>query len=70
METQTRIRSNEELYGDLELIPLPVEPIQQRIDFFEGKVKETMHGDQFEFYKYYKAWEHWKQIKQEHCLEE
>lgn len=71
MELKKTIKSNEELYGDFELIPLNLDAVQQRIDFFEEKVSVTMLGDdQLKFYKYHKAWEHWKEIKDKHCIKE
>ena len=71
MQLDTSVKGNEELYGDdIELIPLNLDAVDQRINYFGKKVKATMHGDQSEFYKYHKAWEHWKGIKENHCLKE
>ena len=67
MQLKQKISPNEELYGDFIPLPIPLEPVQQRIGFFRGKVEEYMHGDQEMFYKYHKAWIHWQGIKDEHC---
>ena len=68
MEIFNKIKSNEELYGDFELIPLPLEPVQQRIDFFNGKMKELikieyMNRDMDAFNKYTKARDFWKETR-------
>ena len=68
MEIKKRIKPNGELYGDFTPLPIPLEPIQQRIDFFEKKVEVALasnNGD--DLHKYHKAWTHWKGIKDEHC---
>ena len=67
MTIKNKIKPNEELYGDFELIPLNLDAVQQRIDFFEKKVAGTINGDQEMFYKYYKAWKLWEGLKGEHC---
>ncbi len=67
MELKKTIKPNEELYGDYELIPLNLDAVQQRIDFFEEKVEQTWRGNDVIFYKYHKAWEFWKEIKDKHC---
>ena len=67
MEINTTIKSNEELYGDFELIPLNLDAVQQRIDFFQNKVEIALSNNDGTLNKYHKAWEFWKEIKEKHC---
>ena len=70
MELKKTIRSNEELYGDYELIPLNVDAVDQRIDFFSDKItallKTNYNSD--ELTKFLKALNFWIELKDKHCL--
>ena len=68
MTTKQTIMPNDELYDGIELIPLNMDAVQQRIDYFDRKVRETINEDQFEFYKYHKAWTFWKELRDKHCI--
>ena len=68
METKKTIKSNEELYGDFELIPLNLDAVNQRILFFRGKVELALSTNDGTLDKYHKAWEFWKEIKEKHCI--
>ena len=75
MEFDTSIKPNCELYGEFELIPLNLEAVQQRIDFFEYKVQvhmgvHFMKRNNNALNKYMKARDFWKEIKEKHCLKE
>ena len=72
MEAKRTIRSNEELYGDLELIPLNLDAVQQRIDFFSNKVGVMLNSNynSGELNTVIKHWDFWKEIKEKHCLKE
>jgi hypothetical protein len=75
METKKTIQSNEELYGDFELIPLPYDAVEQRINFFRDKIAEEvsihfMDRDNEKLNKYMKASAFWIEIRDKHCLQE
>ena len=71
MESKKTIKSNEELYGDYELIPLNSDAVQQRIDFFYGKMDEYKDTKEYDlFNEYHKHWVFWQGIKAEHCIKE
>lgn len=72
MELKKTIKSNEELYGDFELIPLNASAVNQRIWFFEDKAREMLKGtyDTNELNKYIDAWNFWKEMKDKHCEKE
>ena len=73
MQIKNRIKSNDELYGDFELIPLNSDAVQQRINFFAEKVG-TLLKDEFydgsELNKYYEAMNFWRGIKDNHCAKD
>ena len=67
-----KIKSNKELYGDFELIPLPIEPVQQRIDFFDGKLGKLLkvhylEQDSEAIEATIKHKTFWEGIKEYHC---
>jgi len=75
MQIDTAIKPNCELYGDFELIPLNLEAVQQRIDFFRDRVSEEvvvhfMERNNNDLNKYMKARDFWKEIKEKHCIKE
>ena len=71
MKIKRGIKSNEELYGDFELIPLNLDAVEQRIEFFRSKVTAHMEKDNrgSDFLRDYIAWEFWKDMKDKHCLQ-
>ena len=75
MQIDTSIKPNCELYGDFELMPLNLDAVQQRIDFFIEKIKDMlqvhfMKRDSNELNKYMKARDFWIEIKDKHCLKD
>ena len=75
METKKTILSNEELYGDYELIPLNIEAVEQRINFFKDKITEQisthfMSRDSELLNRYMKASSFWIGIRDEHCIKD
>ena len=70
MTIKNKIKPNEELYGDFadKLIPLNLDAVQQRIDFFEAKCEsaweERRHED---FNAHHKDMNFWIGMKKEHC---
>lgn len=78
MERKQTIKSNEELYGDYELIPLDLDAVQQRINFFDYKVSDLMAREKYlkEHYEpavmndCIKHRAFWQGIKEEHCTKE
>ncbi len=70
MELKKTIKSNEELYGDYELIPLNLDAVQQRIDFFNERVGDALDNESYSsdsLSRYHKAWVFWKEIRENHC---
>ena len=69
MTIKNKIKPNEELYGDFELIPLNLDAVQQRIDFFKSKIKDCLENksEYDKFNMYYEAMNFWENIKREHC---
>ena len=70
MEIKKRIKPNEELYGDFELIPLNLDAVQQRIDFFKDKCEDMWNNGLaagYEWNEVYKHMKFWEGIKKEHC---
>lgn len=67
MTIKNKIKPNEELYGDFELIPLPLDAVQQRIDFFRDKADKSWSNKDEKFQEYYEAMVFWEGIKGEHC---
>ena len=72
METKKTIKTNEEIYGDFKLIPLNLDAVNQRVEFFEDKVKvlldvHFMYRDDTLMNKYIKHSIFWQGIKENHC---
>ena len=73
METKKKIKPNKELYGDFIPTPIPLEPVQERIDFFARMVEYTLDDENYNsntLNEYHKAWIFWREIKEKHCLVE
>ncbi len=72
MIIRKRIKTNDELYGDFELIPLNLDAVEQRIEFFGAKVKYELDKKirSAAFLKHYRAWVFWKDMKRKHCVVE
>lgn len=69
MEIKNKIKPNEELYGDFadKLIPLNLDGVQQRIDFFRDKADKSWSNNDEKLQEYYEAMLFWEGIKREHC---
>ena len=69
MTIKNKIKPNEELYGDFELIPLNLDAVQQRIDFFARKVRDCIRGGDMgdRLNVFLEAYNFWEGIKREHC---
>ena len=71
MTIKNKIKPNEELYGDFadKLIPLNLDAVQQRIDFFKSKIKDCLENksEYDKFNMYYEAFNFWVCIQKEHC---
>ena len=72
MLAKRTIKPNNKLYDGIELIPLNVEAVNQRIDYFQGKLEdEIINGcNNANVNKWNKALSHWKGIKEWHCEED
>lgn len=71
MVTKKTITNNEELYGDLKLIPLNLDAVQQRIDHFKAKVVMALEQrDYVTATKFETHYNFWKGIKENHCAKE
>ena len=71
MTTKQTILSNDELYHGIELIPLNIDAVQQRIDYFEEMVDKYIddnHYDTLKLNKYHKALVTWRELKDKHCI--
>ena len=71
MISKQTIKNNDELYEDIELIPLNLDAVQHRIDYFKSRVDEFLDDEKYnhdELNKFHKAYVFWVGIKDKHCV--
>ena len=70
MEISTAIKSNEELYGDVKLIPLNLDAVNQRIEICDRNIERMLSSGQYETNELnasIKAGSFWRDMKEYHC---
>lgn len=70
MQTKTTITSNEEIYGDFRLVPLPLDAVNQRIEFFGTQIALLLNNKDYDsnmLSKYFKHRTFWEGIRDNHC---